>query len=165
MSNRIQLTKANLAAIVNNMFNSSGVKSYFGNSGSGSPTRLLIFKGTPLTDAEISALTGGAFLTSRANDVLIDFNYDNLGDTNVGNIAKLKNSTYTAAKASGDATFFVLFTNGGSPAVPTIEKAIVGTISDANGNGDLKLPSVAIVSGKTYRIMPLSFAIPMQYMY
>lgn len=161
-TNNIKLTKSLVQYALAGMFSSSGTND-FGNGAGTSVTIVRVYKGVLPTTTEITNLTGTAFFTTRAADLLLEVSLTNLFDSVTDNTAKLKNSAYAAAAASGTATFFVLYTATNASAA--INKAIVGTVTDASGNGDLKLTSADIVAGQQYRIQPMNFAIPLQFSY
>lgn len=161
MSNSVKLTKALLTNVLSALFNPSG-GSVFG-TGNTTPTILRVYKGTPPLASDVTAMTQ-AYLTGRASDLLIEFNMKGLYDSVTNNTARLKNTDYSTAAASGDATWFVLYTNTGTTN-SSLQKAIVGSVTDMNGNGDLKLLSISMVSGQQYRVQALNFAIPFQFTY
>lgn len=161
--NKIKMTKSLLEKALSGVFSTSGGDN-FGSGANNFGTILRVYKGTVPTAQEITDMASSSFTNARAGDLLLTFTYTSLFDAIVGNTAKLKTSTYSPASQSGVATFFILYV------YPTsnpngVNSAIVGTISDAAGSGDLKLTSTNIVSGQQYRVQPLNFAVPLQYTY
>jgi hypothetical protein len=59
----------------------------------------------------------------------------------------------TAADAAGDAAFFRLYTSTGAP-------VLQGSVSDADGSGDLKLGSVTVIQNGTVTITSAVLTLP-----
>lgn len=162
MSNSIKITKGLMAIALGSIFG-TGTGGYIGGSASGNYyTSLKVYKGVPPTTSDITAITGSSYLSSRSTDLLVTFDYSSLFGTISGNIVTIKNSAYVAATAGGVATWFILYVGSGQAQA---NMAIVGTITDTTGNGDLKLTNTTLVSGNSYRIQQLTMAIPLEYTY
>lgn len=78
------------------------------------------------------------------------------------NTVKINDTAYAAAVASGTATWFVYLGQVGTPSISFVN-AFMGTISDAAGNGDMKLTSTDIVQGQQYRVNAVNLMIPYEF--
>lgn len=126
-------------------------------------SEIRIYKGTVPTD--FSGLTN---LSGRNSDLLSTIVHSDYGNPTTNFTASSNFSTnpvlitsgYTAASASGTATWFRIVT---FPYVNTeaITHQIVGTIGLPGSGSDLEIGNTNIVSGKYYRIVNLKISIPL----
>lgn len=147
------------------------------NSGRGiSPviSRALICRNAIPTQAEIDAYTNtyySAAAIPRLADVILEYTFPNTNNPVVGNVLTMPMSP-TVAKISATATWFMVLTStnvnwagGGSGAGgwATITQAIVGTVSDTAGNGDLKLVTTNLVANSLYKLPAISIPLPTKF--
>lgn len=146
---------------------SNGQGSIGGSQLSSAESKLVILPGTPPTAAQMLDMATWTELNTylyaaNISKQLIIFDYLTLYASNSSGVAKLNNSPYVAAVKSGIASFFLLY---GAPSSGTMGPILCGTVTDAAGDGDLKLSSVEIEAGQQYRVQALSFAVPQNYTY
>ncbi len=146
-------------------FNSNLVSSGIGSTGNGfrdTKTRFYIMKGTIPTQGELDA-AGANF---RSADRLVFLNSSTIGDsltTVSGNVITL---TYHEASATATATATWFYWDGDTnESASTPLSRVVGSISDLNGNGDLKMTDINIIGGNVYGIGPVTLTLPQSYTY
>lgn len=113
---------------------------------------------------DISTVTSYSAISS---DILIAFpgnilsvTYDNTSTTSV---RATFNAAYTAATASGIATWFIGLsrgaTTGGTPN-NTIMQAFMGTVGVNGAGADIGMPNVNVVSGTSYKLSGPTIVLP-----
>ncbi len=150
---------------ISNSFNSGLVSSGIASTNNGfkdSGTRFYIMKGTIPTQGQLNA-AGSNF---RSADRLVFLNAGTVGDTLTTVSGSVITLTYheASAIATATATWFYWDGDASQPATQALSR-VVGTISDLNGNGDLKMTDINIVSGNIYGIGPVTLTLPQSYTY
>lgn len=112
------------------------------------PAKLIVYGGAIPANPDI-AVNGGDLATFKlANPAFTEATFANNG----GYIA-LNNIPPVQANASGTATFFRIIDGAG--------KAVCqGTVTDTNGNGDVKVSSTAIINGIDVTIVSYTITYP-----
>ena len=128
----IRISDSVLGNTIDYMFNTSS-----GNASSSE--RIIIYQGTVPTD-----ITDTTAITSRTSDILIEH-------TSFSVSSGIITSSYTAASASGVATWFSIYRSSSGYAV--------GTIGSTN-SFDLIVGNTTISAGLMYRTTGLSFDLP-----
>lgn len=134
----------------------------FGSLGSGV---LSIMKGTVPTNVE--SITS---YSSRSADVLVQWTIasDQFSPSSPNANPAVINTTFTAATASGTATWFWWVTRGYSTYTgwsDTIYEQIVGTVGELATGNDLEVPSTTVTSGQLFRVLNLRVQLPTSYTY
>jgi hypothetical protein len=114
--------------------------------------------------ADISTVTSYSAISSN---ILIAYPNSTLSvvydNTSATSIQASLSAAYTAASASGTATWFIGLSRGAtSGGVPndTIMQSFMGTVGAIGSGADLTLPSVNIVSGTSYKLVGPVLVLP-----
>lgn len=137
----------------------------FGGNTPSQANRLVLYKGVPPTNAELStgnSLTFAGNSALRYTDALLIVEMTNLFNGFVDNSINFKETPFYAAKASGVATWFAMFAFNSTL---SYYSALIGDVSDLNGSGFIKLPSTNIVANTRYSIKPLKLILPHEFNY
>jgi hypothetical protein len=110
-----------------------------------------------------TTLTNG--VTSRASDILVDFNTNGSGSSTMFNGCTNANGLFTlntgllTASASGTAEWFWWISYSTS-APTTIFNQVFGTVGTIGSGADIEIPNVNIIAGNPYRISGVKWQIP-----
>lgn len=154
----IKLTPSVLASGMYGVASSAGFNYNYGK----------IYSGTPISQSALDGLTTVASIDAAMSGMtlLVDIAYGTTSASSSGATLRFIDSPYTAAKASGIATWFIIYgTNYIAAPGSNIQATIMGTVSDAVGNGDLRLQSTSITQGSLYRINAMTIALNNEYTY
>lgn len=159
MANTIKFKKSLMTSAMSGLFGTTSPR--FGNSTTNHG--LYIYQGALPTQSEILGWTTlTTAINARSANLLFYVSYNSLFDKIDNGIATLKNSAYALASKTGTATYFILV----SSAFPNNNSAFIsGTVTNAAGDGDLKLTSTDMVQGQEYRVQSLNFTYPAEFTY
>ena len=125
-------------------------------------SNICLMKGT------IPTLPNLTNINARSTDVLIYFQSSNTNFTSFSNFASnpvVITTTFTAAAASGAASWFWLNSYWGNSGASTILHQAIGTVGLVGSGADLEMVDTNIVSGTTYQIANLKFQFPTSWTY
>lgn len=156
---RIQFTKATLQKISSAGAYGFGRPTGPAGSAGSAYNRLIVYKGVIPTQAELLAFPQAS--VPRLTDILINYSAINLFEAFENFKIKIKSTAYTAATASGEATWFA-FVQGdtGSDRARSIA---MGTVSGLGGAGELKISDTNIISGNSYIVKPMEIILPYKF--
>lgn len=122
-----------------------------------------LYKGALPTQTELDAISGSAAITTvaalpRYAD-LLSIHYVQEAKFVLNNLQVTLNNAVAAA--SGQASWFMLFSvyNGAG----SMNQALVGTVSETGGGGDIELLTTSLIAGAMYKIPQIQIAFPSKF--
>ena len=141
-----------------------------------STTLVRIYSGTPPTASQLNTLVLPGTISDKLNPWAANLGatmlWDSYYHTTIGaattknNGVQMPDSAFSAAKASGTATWFLVASTSSTttgivpPNTSTIQYLFIGTITDTTGDGDLRLTDTNLVAGSQYKIGSFHLNLP-----